>query len=1233
LQAFACNQFFFFIFNGIFLTKEIVLSSFNLNTSGNMVQEKLLDWFKNISKASVALAGGKGASLGEMTRAGIPVPNGFVILSASFEKFLESTDLNVEIDSILEKVNHKEMQSIENASEQIKALIMNAKMPKDIEKEIVKDFKILDSKFVAVRSSATSEDSSSAAWAGQLDSFLNTTNKTLLENVKKCWASLFTPRAIFYRFEKGLHTTKISVAVVVQKMVESEVSGIAFSVHPVTQDRNQLIIEAGFGLGEAIVSGQITPDSYVVEKVPRRIIDKNVSEQEKGLFKVQTGGNEWKSVKEKGAEQKLSDKQILELSEIILRIEKHYGFPCDIEWAYEKRKFYIVQSRPITTLTDKSNDELMPVAKEENIPKEGKVNFKEDSLVWVKNYLLNNSFDIKEARLCVPVGEIMFASFARPNRFGNDFSPLFIPYADERVQQVIPIDMMKSLERKVWENAIKDKKKFLKTLTEATKIQKKIDKLALSPNKLSRLKDKQLLGYLAKLENFSCKWWKYSSIGEDKGLVVEEKLIPLILKNHSVTEGEAHEYVSDMTMPDMISVFSKERMLFLDLCIKTKSNKSLLTKITKNELPPSTSFRKLFKEYSKKYFYARTGFYDAINLDETNLIQTIKETIASNSIESLVEEYERLAKSHERLKEKQKVQGAKFTPTKEEENYLWYYKQMHIWMDERKSSMMKHFNYLLAIMREVSSRYNIPYNIVAVMTIEEIAQILSGKKFDIQNFERRHEGMFFVYKKNKVLRFFGEEAKELIASVPKMIVSKDTLVGAIACRGKKGEVIRGRVKIVHNPSKDEFNEGEVLVTSMTRPEFVPIMKKAIAIVTDEGGLTSHAAIVSRELGIPCIIGTKNATKVLHTGDLVEIRASHGQITILQKGEVTSEDSNQTQQGGEKGKVSYKKLFSREYSVLRMQFMTLGEFERIKRLTNGKCYFKPLFISSSDGLVEVYYDFTSPNQQPTSLIPGLMNNFAKVSAEATQAEIYSKELMHILSKNDYSYSKRVFELVSFIQPFSSIGNLLGTLPDAPKELFELFKKHRLDYDGLTYRAEDFLLRIPGSKKNKVGFLTFEEILSGKNIDTSLREKGFCFFMGKIIQKSDLASFISSQNIILETSEQFPILGDYSVLKGQSAYPGKVTGRVRKILTSQAVKFFRQGEILVAPMTTVDFTSAIKSCAAFITDEGGITSHAAIVARELKKPCIIGTKIATRVLQDGDLVEVDANKGIVKVIKKA
>jgi pyruvate,water dikinase len=287
-----------------------------------------------LDKDNANIAGGKGASLGEMIKAGISVPPGFVILASAFEKFLEETDLNVEIDSILDSVNHKEIHTIERASEKIKALILKAEMPRNITKEIQKFFQKLDSKYVAVRSSATAEDSASAAWAGQLESYLNTVEENLLENVKKCWASLFTPRAIFYRFEKDLHKQKISVAVVVQKMVESKKSGIAFSVHPITQDQNQLIIEAGFGLGEAIVLGHITPDSYVVEKQPRRVIDKNIHTQ--------------KSV--------LSEKEILELSELVLKIEKHFNFPCDIEWAFERDRIFIVQSRPITTLSNQPSN-------------------------------------------------------------------------------------------------------------------------------------------------------------------------------------------------------------------------------------------------------------------------------------------------------------------------------------------------------------------------------------------------------------------------------------------------------------------------------------------------------------------------------------------------------------------------------------------------------------------------------------------------------------------------------------------------------------------------------------------------------------------------------------------------------------------------------------------------------------------------------------------------------------
>ena len=312
--------------------------------------------FNELDKTKADIAGGKGASLGEMLNAGIPVPDGFVVLSTTFDKFLHKADLVQEIHAILEAVDLKAVHSIDEASEKIQELIKHAKMPNDIASEIESEFQILDSEFVAVRSSATAEDGADHAWAGQLDSFLNTTKDTLLEKVQHCWASLFTPRAISYRFEKGLHTTKISVAVVVQKMINSEKSGIAFSVHPITEDRNQIIIEAGFGLGEAIVSGSVTPDSYVIEKDTEMILDVNVNNQKQALYRAQGGGNIWKDLTDsEGQKQVLNGKEILSLSRLIKNIENHYGFPCDIEWAYEAMKFYIVQSRPITTLKIRHN--------------------------------------------------------------------------------------------------------------------------------------------------------------------------------------------------------------------------------------------------------------------------------------------------------------------------------------------------------------------------------------------------------------------------------------------------------------------------------------------------------------------------------------------------------------------------------------------------------------------------------------------------------------------------------------------------------------------------------------------------------------------------------------------------------------------------------------------------------------------------------------------------------------
>ncbi|HLD31081.1 MAG TPA: PEP/pyruvate-binding domain-containing protein [Patescibacteria group bacterium] len=308
--------------------------------------------FSKISKKDINTCGGKGASLGEMTKSGISVPPGFVVLVEAFNRFLKENNVYIEIETALSKVNPKDTESVEEAAEIIRHLILALPINKDLASEIINNFKKLKTPYVAVRSSATAEDSKIDSWAGELESYLNTTEKTILENVKKCWASLFTPRAIFYRLERGLGGKEVLVAVVVQKMAQSEVSGICFTVHPVTKDRNQMIIEAGWGLGEAIVGGLITPDSYIIGKKNLKIIDVNISEQKKFIVRDGArGATVEKAVPRKICDkQKLNSKQIIELAKICVKIEKHYKKPQDIEWALEKNKFFIVQSRPITTL-------------------------------------------------------------------------------------------------------------------------------------------------------------------------------------------------------------------------------------------------------------------------------------------------------------------------------------------------------------------------------------------------------------------------------------------------------------------------------------------------------------------------------------------------------------------------------------------------------------------------------------------------------------------------------------------------------------------------------------------------------------------------------------------------------------------------------------------------------------------------------------------------------------------
>ena len=321
---------------------------------------KVIAWFEEIGKADIPIAGGKGANLGEMTKARIPVPPGFIVTADAYFQFLQEAQLAEKIRTHLKILKPKDTKMLQETAFQIMQMISQASMPPGMADEIKKAYQKMHQGPVAVRSSATAEDLPEASFAGQQSTFLNIQGPSnVVEAVQKCWASLFEARAIFYRNEQRFDHSKVGIAVVVQRMVQSEISGVAFTAEPLSSDEKKIVIEAAYGLGEALVSGELTPDMYLLEKESLRLLEKKVATQEWQLIRnPDSRDRKRKNIKvpipaRDQSLQKLADKDIAALAKIAKKIEALYKCPQDIEWAKEQGNFYIVQTRPITTLKAK----------------------------------------------------------------------------------------------------------------------------------------------------------------------------------------------------------------------------------------------------------------------------------------------------------------------------------------------------------------------------------------------------------------------------------------------------------------------------------------------------------------------------------------------------------------------------------------------------------------------------------------------------------------------------------------------------------------------------------------------------------------------------------------------------------------------------------------------------------------------------------------------------------------
>ena len=313
-----------------------------------------LVWLQEVGKDDGKIVGGKGANLGEMVKAHFPVPPGFVVTAEAYATFLQHNGLNDKIQHVLETIDFSKPASLEKASLHIKKFITSGFLPesfvKDVFQAYIKLGHALANPFVAVRSSATAEDLADASFAGQQESFLNIQGEAnLLLAIKDVWASLFDTRAIFYRHEKGFDHLRVRIAVVVQKMINAKKSGVMFTLNPVTNDKTTIVVEAINGLGEYIVQGEVTPDHYEVDKQSLTLITKHPAQQAKQLVRKGNKNVNEKLLPEVGKKQKISDEQIIKLATLGKKVEQHYYFPQDIEWAIEDNAIYLVQTRPVTT--------------------------------------------------------------------------------------------------------------------------------------------------------------------------------------------------------------------------------------------------------------------------------------------------------------------------------------------------------------------------------------------------------------------------------------------------------------------------------------------------------------------------------------------------------------------------------------------------------------------------------------------------------------------------------------------------------------------------------------------------------------------------------------------------------------------------------------------------------------------------------------------------------------------
>lgn len=857
--------------------------------------------FQEMKITQLLLVGGKGLNLGELSKIeGLQVPEGFCVTTEGYQNAIKQNETYHALLNRLTGLKAEDRAQIAEISRQIRQIILEVEIPSEVVEAVTRYLSEFGEEHAyAVRSSATAEDLPHASFAGQQDTYLNIIGKqAILQHISKCWASLFTDRAVIYRMQNGFDHNQVYLAVVIQKMVFPQASGILFTADPITGSRKLLSIDASFGLGEALVSGLVSADNYQV--LNGEIVDKRIAAKKLAIYGRKEGGTETIQLDpDQQKTQTLSDEHILQLARIGRQIEEHFGCPQDIEWCLADDTFYIVQSRPITTLfpipeaNDQENHVYLSVGHQQMMTDPIKP-------LGLSFYLLITPAPMRKAggRLFIDVAPRLTSSVGREallNTIGSD------PLTKGALMTIIERDFIKLLPN---DQAAPIPNRSNTDLIAQIESNPNIVSELIQSNRESVEELKQNIQTKSGSDSFD---FILEDIQQLKKILFDPRSTAVFMSAIDASlwiNEKMNEWLGEKNAADTLSqsvpnnITSEMGLALMDVAdvirpypevieyLQHVKNDNFLDELVKFEGGQEAQLA--INAYLNKYGMRCAGEIDISKTRWSEKPITLVPMILGNinafepnaghlkfeqgRQEALAKEQELLARLIQLPDGEQKAEEAKrmihrirnFIGYREYPKYGW---------------ISRYFVYKQALLKEaeqlVQAGVILEKEDIFYLSFEELHEVVRTNHLDYQIIRKRKDE-YKGYEKLTPPRVITSDGEIITGKYKRENLPADAIAGLPVSSG----VIEGRARVMLNMEDAYLEDGDILVTKFTDPGWTPLFVSIKGLVTEVGGLMTHGAVIAREYGLPAVVGVENATRLIQDGQRIRVNGTDGYIEIL-----------------------------------------------------------------------------------------------------------------------------------------------------------------------------------------------------------------------------------------------------------------------------------------------------------------------------------------------------------------